>query len=214
MLLDEDPAALIRQTTGYFAIDADKEAVARVNESLATLQQARELRVREAESALKSGCPRIVRQPNYKHWLHPELSRTLTTLNNHHNETISSHSSTKHASEIATLDTQKFRIAKTANDLEIESERLSSKLADLQARLQELELQGVDGGDNTKRGLVDDEISLKLKVYRGLGIEIERENGEYTKAVIRNGKKGDVHVVNMDNKFSKFFYTNYFWQTL
>jgi len=77
-----------------------------------------------------------------------------------------------------------------------------------------LELQGVDGGDNTKRGLVDDEISLKLKVYRGLGIEIERENGEYTKAVIRNGKKGDVHVVNMDNKFSKFFYTNYFWQTL
>lgn len=77
-----------------------------------------------------------------------------------------------------------------------------------------MELQGVDGGDNTKRGLVDDEISLKLKVYRGLGIEIERENGEYTKAVIRNGKKGDVHVVNMDNKFSKFFYTNYFWQTL
>jgi len=196
MLLDEDPAALIRQTTGYFAIDADKEAVARVNESLATLQQARELRVREAESALK------------------KLSRTLTTLNNHHNETISSHSSTKHASEIATLDTQKFRIAKTANDLEIESERLSSKLADLQARLQELELQGVDGGDNAKRGLVDDEISLKLKVYRGMGIEIERENGEYTKAVIRNGKKGDVHVVNMDNKFSKFFYANYFWQTL
>lgn len=135
-------------------------------------------------------------------------------MNNHHAETISSHSSTKHASEIATLDTQKFRIAKTANDLEIESERLSSKLADLQARLQELELQGVDGGDNAKRGLVDDEISLKLKVYRGMGIEIERENGEYTKAVIRNGKKGDVHVVNMDSKFSKFFYANYFWQTL
>ena len=144
-----------------------------------------------------------------------ELARTLTTLNNHHQETLSSHSSTDHASEIATLDTQKFRIAKGANDLEIESERLSSQLADLQARLQELELQGIDGGDNFKRGLVDDEISLKLKVYRGLGIDIERElDGEYNKAIVRNGKKGDVHVINMDNKFSPFFYTNYFWETL
>jgi kinetochore protein Spc24 len=144
-----------------------------------------------------------------------ELSRTLTTLNSHHQETISSHSSAAHASEIATLDTQKFRIAKSASDIEIESERLSSQLADLQARLQELELQGVEGGDNARRGLVDDEISLKLKVYRGLGIEIERDDdGEYTKAVVRSGRKGDVHVVNMDNKFSRFFYANYFWQTL
>jgi len=148
-------------------------------------------------------------------WFQTELSRTLTTLNNHHLELLSSHSSTAHASEIATLDTQKFRIAKSASDLEIESERLSSQLADLQARLQELELQGVEGGDNARRGLVDDEISLKLKVYRGLGIEIERdEDGEYSKAIVRNEKKGDVHVVNMDSKFSRFFYANYFWQTL
>ena len=144
-----------------------------------------------------------------------ELSRTLNTLNNNHHETLSNHSATQHASEIATLDTQKFRIAKSANDLEIESERLSSQLADLQARLQELELQGADGGDNARRGLVDDEISLKLRVYRGMGIDIERDaEGEYSKAVIRNGRKGDVHVVNMDGKFSKFFYANYFWQTL
>lgn len=127
---------------------------------------------------------------------------------------MASHSSAAHASQIATLDTQKFRIAKAASDLEIESERLSSQLADLQAKLQELELQGIDGGDATRRALVDDEISLKLMVYRSLGIEIERENGEYTKAIIRNGKKGDVHVINMDNKFSKFFYANYFWETL
>lgn len=145
-----------------------------------------------------------------------ELSRTLTTLNNQHQETVAGHSATNHASEIATLDTHKFRIAKSANDLEIESERLASQLADLHSRLQELDLQGVEGGDNAKRGQVDDEISLKLKVYRGLGIEVERDrdNGEYTKAVIRNAKKGDVHVVNMDSKFSRFFYANYFWQTM
>lgn len=204
---------LIHHTIGNFNILPDKLAVARINESLSTLQQARDLRVREAESALKSKHPIIRYHSNFSY--DTELSRTLTTLNNHHQETISSHSSTVHASEIANLDTQKFRIAKAASDLEIESERLSSQLADLQGRLQELELQGVDGGDNARRGLVDDEISLKLKVYRGLGVEIERdEDGEYSKAVVRNGRKGDVHVVNMDNKFSRFFYANYFWQTL
>jgi kinetochore protein Spc24, fungi type len=57
---------------------------------------------------------------------------------------------------------------------------------------------------------------LKLKVYRSLGIEAERETegGEYCKVVVRNGRKGDVQVINMDNKFSKFFYANYFWDTL
>lgn len=81
--------------------------------------------------------------------------------------------------------------------------------------MQELELQGQDGGENARRPTVEDEISLKLKVYRGMGIDIERDaDGDYSKAIIRNGRKGDVHVVNMDGKFSKFFYANYFWQTM
>ncbi|RFU35649.1 hypothetical protein B7463_g705, partial [Scytalidium lignicola] len=194
MLLDEDPSTLIHHTIGNFNILPDKLAISRVNESISTLQQARDLRVREAESALK------------------KLSRTLTALNNHHTETVASHSSAAHASEIATLDTQKFRIAKAASDLEIESERLSSQLADLQAKLQELELQGIDGPDASRRSLVDDEISLKLTVYRSLGIEIERENGEYAKAIIRNGKKGDVHVVNMDRlDFDRAIWGVYIW---
>merc|ERR1711939_91652 len=52
MLPDEDPTTLIRHTIENFNIQPDKHAVARVNESLSTLQQARDLRVREAESAL------------------------------------------------------------------------------------------------------------------------------------------------------------------
>ncbi|KAL3418398.1 kinetochore protein spc24 [Phlyctema vagabunda] len=197
MLLDEDPATLIHHTIGNFNILPDKLAVSRVNESLSTLQQARDLRVREAESAVK------------------KLSRNLNSLNNHHVENISSHSSTRHASEIATLDTQKFRIAKSANDIEIESERLASQLADLQAQLQELELQGNNGRDNGRRAQMDDETTLRLKVYRSLGVDIEREDGEYTKAVLRNVTRGDVHVVNIDTtKFSRFFYANYFWNSL
>lgn len=56
---------------------------------------------------------------------------------------------------------------------------------------------------------------MRLKIYRSLGIDIEPdEAGNYNKAIIRNTKKGDVHVVNIDPKFSKSFYANYFWQTI
>jgi kinetochore protein Spc24 len=98
----------------------------------------------------------------------------------------------------------------------VETERLQAQAADLAARLQELELQGVDGGVAGGGSVVDDEVLLRLKVYRSLGIEIERDekDGEFSRAVIRNDRKGDVHVVNMDRKFSRFFYANYFWQTL
>lgn len=143
----------------------------------------------------------------------------MATLNSQHEELVSQHSSTAHASEIARLDTQKFRTAKACSDLEMEGERLASSAADLGARLAELEAQGVDGdaAENARRkDPVEDEVLLRLKVYRSLGIEIERDgkDGEFTKAVIRNDRKGDVHVVNIDKNFSRFFYANYFWNTL
>lgn len=57
---------------------------------------------------------------------------------------------------------------------------------------------------------------LKLKVYRMLNIDVEpdKQTGLYNKAVVRNVQKGDVHVVNIDPKFSRYFYANYFWNTL
>ncbi|KAK4126009.1 Spc24-domain-containing protein [Parathielavia appendiculata] len=203
MLLEEDPSTLIRHTIANFNIAPDKSAVSRISESLSTLQQARDLRVREAETSLR------------------RLARTLNTLSSQHAELTSSHSSTQHASEISRLDTQKFRIAKAASDLEMETERLQAQLAELNARLQELELQGVDGADATSgvgnggMGGVEDEVLLRLKVYRSLGIEIERDaEGEFSRVVVRNDRKGDVHVVNIDRRFSRFFYANYFWQSL
>ena len=62
----------------------------------------------------------------------------------------------------------------------------------------------------------DNNDSLKLKLYRTLGIDVEADSttGQYNKAVIRNAAKGDVHVVNIDPKFSRHFYTNYFWRTM
>ncbi|KAI2614148.1 Spc24 subunit of Ndc80-domain-containing protein [Hypoxylon fragiforme] len=199
MLLDEDPATLIHHTIHNFNIAPDKTACSRITDSLSTLSQARELRIRDAESSLK------------------KLARSLHTLQSQHEELTSTHSSSAHASEISRLDTQKFRIAKAVSDLEMEAERLSSQQADLAARLQELELQGLEGSpDDKRRDPVDDEVLLRLKVYRSLGIDLERDekDGEFSRAIVRNDRKGDVHVINMDKKFSRFFYANYFWQTL
>lgn len=86
-----------------------------------------------------------------------ELSRNLATMSTHHSETISSHNSLDHASQIVELDTQKFRIAKTASDLEIEGERLDQELEGLKSRLHELDIQGVEGDEGIKaRREVDD----------------------------------------------------------
>ncbi|KAG6049392.1 kinetochore-associated Ndc80 complex subunit spc24 [Claviceps sp. LM77 group G4] len=180
-------------------IQTDKFAVSRINEALSALQEARDLRMREVETSLK------------------KLSRQLNTLTSQHAELTASTSSSDHASKIATLDTRKFRTAKAASDAEMEAERLAQQAADLTARLQELDMQGVEGDAAARRrDVVDDEILLRLKVYRSLGIDIERDgkDGEWTRAVVRNDGKGDVHVVNMDKKFSRYFYANYFWQTL
>ncbi|KAI9672499.1 MAG: kinetochore-associated Ndc80 complex subunit spc24 [Caeruleum heppii] len=196
MLLDEDPATLIHHTIGNFTIHPDKAALGRINDSLSALQQARDLRIREAESALK------------------KLSRNLSTLQAHHTETVSSHSATDHASQILALDTQKFRIAKSASDLEVQGDRLEQELDGLKARLSELEMQGVEGaeGERGKREL-EDATLLKLKVYRSLPIDIEsNEHGSYNKAVIRDTQKGDVHVLQVDPKFSRYYYANYIWQ--
>ncbi|MCJ1313458.1 kinetochore-associated Ndc80 complex subunit spc24 [Agyrium rufum] len=198
MLLDEDPATLIHHTIGNFNIHPDKHAIARINESLSTLHQARNLRVRDSESALK------------------KLSRNLANLSSQHQDTIASHSTTTHASQILELDTQKFRVAKTASDLEIEGERLEQEVESLKSKLAELEAQGVEG-DEVERAKreAEDPTLLKLKVYRSLGIDAEADaSGCYSKAIIRNDRIGDFHVVSVDPKACKNFYANHIWQVL
>lgn len=183
-----------------FNIAPDRAAVGRVNDSRATLAQARDLRLRDGEAALR------------------RLARHHSAMQARHEELAAARRAQDHANQISALDTHKFRVAKAASDLEVETERLASRLADLSARLTELEMQGVEGGaaGEAGEGLMEDEVLLRLKVYRSLGIEVERdaEGGEFARAVVRNDRKGDVHVVNLDKKFSRFFYANYFWQTL
>ncbi|KAF2621905.1 Spc24-domain-containing protein [Macroventuria anomochaeta] len=197
MLLDEDPAALISQCTSHFKIANDTASLLRISDSLSTLSQFRSQHLSSLQSSLA------------------QLSRTHQTLSANHNHTLSQHNPTNHAAEILRLDTEKFKIAKQASDLEIEGERLQQERERLAGVAQDLEAEGVEGGEREKAESEDATI-LKLKLYRTLGIDVEADatTGQYNKAVVRNAAKGDVHVVNIDPKFSRHFYTNYFWRTM
>lgn len=71
-------------------------------------------------------------------------------MQSQHQETVQSHSNADHASRIVELDTQKFRIAKAASDIEIESERLEQELESLKSSLHVLDSQGVEGSEEAK----------------------------------------------------------------
>ena len=79
-----------------------------------------------------------------------KLSRHLNGLNAQYEEAVAAHDSTKHAADIVELDTNKFRIAKAASDLEIENERLESELDVLNEKLADLEAQGLEGDEATR----------------------------------------------------------------
>jgi kinetochore protein Spc24, fungi type len=181
-----------------FNLSPDKAALSRINDSINTVQEMRKMRTRNAEDALR------------------KLARQHATLSSQHREVISNHDSGKHANEIVALDTRKFKIAKQASELEVESERLDSDLERLRMRLIDLEEQGVEGDEVARRAReADDPTILRLWLYRSLGIALEQdEAGNYNKATISNTRKGDVHVVNIDPKFPRWFYADYFWQTM
>ncbi|KAM0709003.1 hypothetical protein Q7P35_003039 [Cladosporium inversicolor] len=197
VLFDEDPVTLISETTNQFHIAPDKDSLARISSSLSALGSNRSSRLAAQQNALKS------------------LSRRLNNLHSQHEYEENRHDAGKHASEILALDAEKFRVAKSAYDVEVEGERLEGELAALKAQLDTLDREGVEGG---RRGSESegDEVLLKLQVYRSLGIDVSQDpnTGVFNRAVIRNPAKGDVNVVNVDGKVDRKVYADMFWDSL
>ena len=89
----------------------------------------------------------------------------------------------------------------------------------LQARLQELELQGVEGGDGDGAGrdAVEDEVLLRLRVYRSLGIDVERDerDGEFARAVVRETiKSSPKRYVSLGGNSRLFWLLGWFPRTI
>jgi kinetochore protein Spc24 len=129
---------LVASCAANFNIAPDRSSLARINDSLRTLGAFRTQQLEGLQKTLQ------------------KLSRQQQTLSSTHSMTISSHNPTSHASEILRLDTEKFRVAKQASDLEIEGERLGAEHARLGGVLSELEEAGVEGAEVGRGGLEED----------------------------------------------------------
>jgi kinetochore protein Spc24 len=127
VLFDEDPTALLRETTNQFHIPPDKDSLARISSSLGALSTARQSRLDQHHGILKS------------------LSRRLNSLEEGRRWEEDRHDAGGHAERMLKMDTEKFRIAKGVSDAEIESERLEGELAGLRTQMDVLEKQGVEG---------------------------------------------------------------------
>ena len=195
-LTDTNPFQLIQQTTNNFHTSSDLSCLSRISSSINTLRSARSLRLQSLSQSLTQVSRRVHHQQQE---LESELSR---------------HDPASHAQEILALDTDKFRVAKSASELEIEGERLEGELRGLKNQLHVLEEAG-DEGNERERGAEDENV-LKLSLYRSLGIDAEQDpaTGEVKKVVIRNPARGDVNVVSIDPKFDRFFYAHQLWSSL
>lgn len=128
MLLDETPATLLRHTLQNFTTAPDRSALLRINDSLTTLSDSRSYRLNDSQKQLRA------------------LQRRLATISQQHKETLETHDNQRHTTEIVELDSKKFRVAKVAQDLEVEGERLEGELGRLRGVLGGLESEGVEGG--------------------------------------------------------------------
>lgn len=188
-------AQLIQECIDNFNISSDRAALSRIVSSLGSLQQSREDSLSIHHGAFKRTC------------------RQLQTLQQQHDLALGNHNPAEHAQSILNLDTQKFRIAKEASDLEIEGERLDGELTSLDKQLADTE--AVRAGDEwagRERELQD---VLRLKLYRSLGIDLETNNaGAFCRAVVRNSDRRDAKVIDVDSRLPSNHYSGHFWEAM
>ena len=149
--LSNTSSQLISETTNQFHIAPDKDSLARISSSLSALGSNRSSRLAAQQNALKS------------------LSRRLNNLHSQHEYEENRHDAGKHASEILALDAEKFRVAKSAYDVEVEGERLEGELAALKAQLDTLDREGVEGGRRGSESEGDEVLYVqnKMRVFEG-----------------------------------------------
>lgn len=138
VLFDEDPVTLIAQTTTNFHTRQDLDSLSRISSSLSTLRSARSLRLQASHSTLS------------------QLSRKLHHLSTAHESEVTSHDAGAHGERIMGLDSEKFRVAKQASEVEIEGERMEGELRGLRRTLEALESEGVDG--RAEKGAEDETV--------------------------------------------------------
>jgi kinetochore protein Spc24 len=116
------------------------------------------------------------------------------------------------------LDNLKLSLAKNLNDLESQINSMNITKKDLMEKYELVKMKN----DN----LINDNIlknpdskAIKINIYKNLGVEIESgEEGEtenkQDKVIIYNKETNLSSILNIDDKYSEYFITNYIWDRL
>ncbi|CCX13413.1 Similar to Probable kinetochore protein spc24; acc. no. Q2UF95 [Pyronema omphalodes CBS 100304] len=194
-MLDEAPHLLLAEVSNSFTTDSDLAAVSRIQASRQQLHTSDKRKIDALHHNLK------------------QLSRQLAVSEASYNDWKAVVVAAEHPKTMIGLDKKKFAVAKQLSAVEGNVLTLEAQLVKLKKELEEL-----DNEDPLERQVLeseDDGTALKLWVYRGLGIEIQDDGkGGFHRASVRNKVTGDFNVVNIENKFTPFFYANYFWGQL
>lgn len=216
VLLDEDPHKLLASVQENFGIDGDMATITRITDQRRCLRDDRTKKHEQQQQHLRT------------------LARKLNLARQSYTDTQADHEAKQHSNNMMGLDRTKFALAKNVNDLESNVHALEGHLAKLKEELENLQnddpmeravLEAADDGTTfvPRFGLQDGSDTdsggggnrLKLRVFRGLGIELQDDGaGVFKKAVVRNRATGDFNIVNIEGKFSSYFYANYFWGLL
>ncbi|CUM49098.1 putative kinetochore protein SPC24 [Debaryomyces fabryi] len=116
------------------------------------------------------------------------------------------------------LDNLKLSLAKNLNDLESQINSINITKKDLMEKYELVKMKN----DN----LINDNIlknpdskAIKINIYKNLGIEIEsgdegKPENKQDKVIIYNKETNLSSILNIDDKYSEYFITNYIWDRL
>lgn len=116
------------------------------------------------------------------------------------------------------LDNLKLSLAKNLNDLESQINSMNITKKDLMEKYELVKMKN----DN----LINDNIlknpdskAIKINIYKNLGVEIEsgdedESENKQDKVIIYNKETNLSSILNIDDKYSEYFITNYIWDRL
>ncbi|KAL2315923.1 Kinetochore protein spc24 [Schizosaccharomyces pombe] len=191
--MSDSPIELMRSTLAGFQIAPDVKTISNIQDIRAQIQSFREKELEESQTKFKV------------------LSRKLEISTQAMESLKQTAESSQHAEEILSREKEKFRIAKLLNITENEIMSLESQLQKMKEQLLQLEER-----ENTSEDICQSEENanmLKLNFYHSLGFDLETAENTGNKRVIIH-TENDLQTVQISNKYSPYFYSNYFWDLL
>ncbi|KAI8867517.1 hypothetical protein GQ42DRAFT_149515 [Ramicandelaber brevisporus] len=121
-----------------------------------------------------------------------------------------------HDQRMIELDREKYRLAGQVSELELEIGNLQSEISRLRSELGSSGSASNNNANNSNNGNNNNETSLKLEIYRNLGVEmVADDTGTFTKARVTSPPpRNEVHLIQFNDKYSASFYSERLWNII